>query len=306
MTRNKPTVTIGIPALNEESSIGQLLLTLLNQHQLTYQLSQIVVSSDGSSDKTVSIARSFKNKLIKVSNNKYRKGKAHRQNQIIKQSTSDILIILDGDIVISSNDFVDQLIQPLIASQADMTSAALVELPARNYFESVIHFSMDTKKRLFENWNQGHNLYNCHGPARAFTRSLYKSLSFPSSVGEDMFSFLFCLSANMKFRYVPTALVWYQLPDTPLDHLKQSSRYLETINLMKGYFNPGFVNRHLSIPKQVYWQTIKNNWFWFLLKTDKIFTYFLVWITSYILHNLQATSGETWQVASTKVAKVNQ
>ena len=48
----KQTVTIGIPAYNEEQNIGVLLSKLLAQKQIHYKLKEILIYLDGSIDHT--------------------------------------------------------------------------------------------------------------------------------------------------------------------------------------------------------------------------------------------------------------
>lgn len=52
-------VSIGIPAYNEERNIGRLLTAILNQKTQSVNISQIVVVSSGSTDKTDFIVESF-------------------------------------------------------------------------------------------------------------------------------------------------------------------------------------------------------------------------------------------------------
>ena len=54
----KLTVTIGIPAYNEEKNIGRLLKSLSNQKGDDFTLNEIVVLSDGSTDMTNEIVHS--------------------------------------------------------------------------------------------------------------------------------------------------------------------------------------------------------------------------------------------------------
>ena len=51
--RKKLTVTIGIPAYNEEANVRNLLVSLLAQKETNFKLQEIIVVSDGSTDKTV-------------------------------------------------------------------------------------------------------------------------------------------------------------------------------------------------------------------------------------------------------------
>lgn len=49
----KLTVTIGIPAYNEEQNIGHLLVNIFNQSTSIAILDEIIIVSDGSTDNTI-------------------------------------------------------------------------------------------------------------------------------------------------------------------------------------------------------------------------------------------------------------
>ena len=65
---NKLTLSIFIPAYNEEANIEHLLRSILSQKQDNFKLSDINVVSDGSSDKTEEIVLRVRkqNKKIRV------------------------------------------------------------------------------------------------------------------------------------------------------------------------------------------------------------------------------------------------
>lgn len=104
MTKRK-TVTIGIPAYDEEANIKNLLKSLLVQKGQNFILERIIVISDGSSDNTIAEAGKVKNNLIELINHKKNLGKIRIQNEILKKSKSDILIILDADVIPSGKNF---------------------------------------------------------------------------------------------------------------------------------------------------------------------------------------------------------
>ena len=64
----KLSVSVGIPALNEELNIKQLLTAILRQEEDSFVLREIIVVSDGSTDETVALAKSIKDKRIRVIN----------------------------------------------------------------------------------------------------------------------------------------------------------------------------------------------------------------------------------------------
>jgi glycosyltransferase involved in cell wall biosynthesis len=70
----KPTVTIGIPAFNEEANIAHILKALLKQDTSKYILEKIIVSSDASEDNTNAIVKSLKSPLIDLIENTKRDG----------------------------------------------------------------------------------------------------------------------------------------------------------------------------------------------------------------------------------------
>jgi len=115
-------ITIGIPALNEEFNIGALLDSLLKQKQEGFCIKKIIISSDGSTDNTVSIVNSYKDRRVKVIDNKVRKGVAVRQNQLIDHANTDILVLLDADITVADPKFLKKLIAPIKAGKADLCS----------------------------------------------------------------------------------------------------------------------------------------------------------------------------------------
>ena len=96
----KRTVTIGIPVYNEEANISSLINSIKKQKLATASVKEIIVYSDASTDRTVEMLKLMKIKSLRVLSGKKRMGKSFAMNQIIKQTTSDILVILDGDILI--------------------------------------------------------------------------------------------------------------------------------------------------------------------------------------------------------------
>src|SRR5882757_1314182 len=98
----KITLTIGIPAFNEEKNIENFLLSLFKQKLQKVKLDKILVYSDCSSDKTNEIVKKLSKKypIIMLIEGKSRKGKYFRVNQMFALNKSDVLILLDADIAL--------------------------------------------------------------------------------------------------------------------------------------------------------------------------------------------------------------
>src|SRR5688572_1054276 len=120
MTTNaapKLRVSVGIPAYNEEANIGHLINSLLNQKGDNFILEEIIVISDGSTDNTAHIARSFDDARVTVKTDDARKGTALRQNEIADHFKGDALILLHADVLPADEYFIKKMSEPLIKDE---------------------------------------------------------------------------------------------------------------------------------------------------------------------------------------------
>lgn len=91
--------SIIIPTLNEEKLLPGI-LNQLNKNDLKEKYSyEIIISDGGSSDKTVEIANNFADKVIKSNSNEIQTI-AFGRNKGASQASGNVLIFLNGDILI--------------------------------------------------------------------------------------------------------------------------------------------------------------------------------------------------------------
>ena len=90
-----PTVSVIIPAYNEESSIKETVLSALNSNYPKQKL-EIIVVDDGSRDETYQIAKRIKEQRLRVFT-KQNAGKASALNYGIAKSKGEIIITMDAD-----------------------------------------------------------------------------------------------------------------------------------------------------------------------------------------------------------------
>lgn len=246
----KPTLTIGIPAFNEEANIGYLLQDLIDQNSSTYDLHEIVVASDFSTDKTDEIVKSFADKKVKLIANTVREGQAKKQNQIIQDCDSDILVLLNADILIDDKNFINKLIAPIIKG-ADLTCGPLYEVEPKEYIEKVIALGSVYRRIVFAEYNNGNNIFTCHGSHRAFSKRFYKDFRFSGSVAEDAYSYLECVKKGYKYVYSDSG-AYIKLPSTLKDHLNQSTRFFSVANALSEKFDPEFIKNNTKWPIKVF------------------------------------------------------
>lgn len=298
-----PTLSIGIPAYNEEANIGFIINDLLLQNFKGLKLDNIYINSDGSKDATVSIVKKIKNKHIILIDNKKRTGRAYRQNQIMKLTQSDVLVLVDADTQIKDKNFISKITGPIISKNADLTSVRVQELPATTFLEKTLDTSMKLKKYIFESINNGDNIYTCHGRARAFSKNLYKKIKFQDSVTEDAYSYLYSIKNNFKYKFVSNTQIYYQLPTNMHDHENQSVRFIKSKKYLSAKFGEDFVINAYRLPIGV---TILNLAKFLINNPLELATYTLV----FTLSNLKARTKKTkatWEMStsSKKLRKVS-
>lgn len=92
----EPNVTILIAAYNEENSIES---TLKNKLDLNYpkEKLEVIVISDGSTDKTDSLVKKYKNQEVKLLRQESRAGKTSALNMAVPKATGEILVFSDAN-----------------------------------------------------------------------------------------------------------------------------------------------------------------------------------------------------------------
>ena len=95
-----PTITIFIPVYNEESVIEN---KITNSFDLNYptELIEIVVASDGSTDRTNEITRQFEKKGLKVYINDSNEGKNATINKFVPHTKGEIIVFTDANSIFS-------------------------------------------------------------------------------------------------------------------------------------------------------------------------------------------------------------
>jgi cellulose synthase/poly-beta-1,6-N-acetylglucosamine synthase-like glycosyltransferase len=233
----KPSVSIGVPAYNEEANIVQLAAQLLTQKQDNFDLLEIIIVSDGSTDRTVAQAESIRDPRIKIISKHGREGQAEAQNEIIRIFKGDILVLLNADTYLPNDAFLSRMVEPLLADERiGIVGARVVPMPAQNFFEKTINASVAVKTEIYEQINRGDNIYLCHGRGRAFSKRFVVHLHFPRMAGEDAYSYIQCIEHGFSFYYQRQAELLYRSPQTLRDHLKQSKRFFKAKSMWDSHF----------------------------------------------------------------------
>lgn len=140
-------VSIIIPTLNEEKYLPNLLRSIQKQ---TLSPSEIIVADNHSKDQTRQIARQFGCQVIDG-------GLPPRaRNNGAKVATQPILLFLDADVVLSSNDFLEKTVKEMVDKKLAITSCFTIPLSKSNIDKLMlmfVNFQFNLTKRFYPQIN---------------------------------------------------------------------------------------------------------------------------------------------------------
>lgn len=200
----KTTISIGIPAYNEEVNIKQLLMSVFKQKTRNYELKKIIVYSDASTDKTNDIVKLItkQNSKITLIKGRTRKGKYYRVNQLFKRCQEDLLIILDADIKLVGNLFIEKLVNYYIKNpDSSLIAAHQIAIRPSTFVGKIIFTSFyfwDMVRLNIPNYYSPHNYF---GSATAYSGTFVRSTKIPQDLKDPhLFIFLAAIKTG-KFTY---------------------------------------------------------------------------------------------------------
>lgn len=219
----RPTIGILIPAHNESAGIRACIESCLNQ---TRPLDQILVVDDASTDDTISIARSFGEKIEVLSLERNLGNKSFVQEKGIPLIRTDVFIATDGDTILDKNfvqnierDFMDPETAAVCGSIESMRYNWLTALRQMEYTVSQSVHKLAQSYMGF--------LFVIPGCAGAFRTEMFrKYITFDhDTVAEDLdFTFKFHKN-NQKIVYDKKAIVFTQDPPTLHSYIGQVRRW---------------------------------------------------------------------------------
>jgi len=121
LNKNIEQITIAciVPAYNEEKNISRVLEVITKYNKFH----EIIVVDDGSKDNTANIVSNFKkkNKKIILLKNNINMGKTAGVKKGIRFSKSNLIVLLDADLIDLTIENIDDLILPVLNKEVDQT-----------------------------------------------------------------------------------------------------------------------------------------------------------------------------------------
>lgn len=253
-----PTVTIGIPAYNEYQNLKSLLIEILSQKSDKFILKEIIILSDGSTDYTKNLKKQFKTLKLKILRSSKRLGKPYRINQLFKIINTDIVIVFDADIHLSNNLVLQNLVSSSLKKKSSMVSGFALPNQPKSVTEQIAYAGVQIWDRIRLNKKQS-DMYRCEGSIRAFSKTLYKKITFPSTSADEAFSYINTKSLGGNFIFNQKAVIYYNLPKSIKDYIAQQRRYSNSQNIQQENFSGIKVNSFYSVRKaDKFWSTLEN------------------------------------------------
>jgi glycosyltransferase involved in cell wall biosynthesis len=290
------TITVLIPALNEEKNIGKLIADVLAQKvPPEFHEPNVLVISDGSTDSTnqivADIARSSSRVALEI--NKERIGKIFSVGKGFHKIESDYLIMFDADVALKS-DTIFNLCNAALASDCYLVAGNPIPFSPKsllNVAEQASMFSwhlVQAIKKL-----QPKSIYSAHGRILMLKKIFYKNINIDklSTPGDDQFIYL---QSQGSFVYADNAIVFYKLPSAISDYLKQNVRFRKAQEIRKiGDYDVKktfFINRKMMLLAKVVSRHPYRFTMWAVL--------FLVGFFKYALIKRIGDRSDGWGIAS--------
>jgi len=291
--KKKVTVTIGIPAYNEEANIGYLIDSILNQERTSYVIESIVVLNDGSTDKTKNMVLNLAQKNAEISclDDGNRLGKIERLNQVFKMNKSNILILFDADLMLSSTNVIESMISKFEKGVA-LVCPDKYPLQSKTFIEKLINYLYDLFYQIRIDLHGGDNLHNFTTCAFGITEEFAKKLYYPKNIYPiTKFTYLAAIKNGLKFKLAKEVRVYYRSPNNLKDYCLQVNRFSNVLALNKLYYGIWIDNvAHipLLLKVKVFLRMFLSNPFLFILA---------IMLRIYVRFKRKGTSGSIWELA---------
>lgn len=285
-------VSVGISALNEELNIGSLLSSILKQEGTNFEMEEIIVISDGSTDGTVNKVKQINDKRIKLFDYEDRMGKMQRFNEIFRLANGDIIISIDADVLPENKNTFSELIKMFDEAGVAFVSGRSKPMKPRNFLEESINVSRLAWDKFRDTIKEGHGVYASNGKFYAITKKLSTEVHFPKvGSGDQGYIYFKCLSLGFKSRGCKKAKVLFRSPNNIKDHVKQINRYQSDYGWKVEFGNE--VEKEYKIPLLMMYKEKAK-----LLVKYPLHSIFLLVINSYAKHIYKSnvTVEQKWEI----------
>ncbi len=237
-----PSVTVVIAGYNEEASIGRKLRDILAQDYPADRL-EVIFASDGSSDRTVEVARSF-GARVNVLEFKQRRGKVSVLNDSVKIAAGEVLVFSD-----SRQTYDRGAIKALAACLNDpqvgaVSGELMLKSKTAGFGPSVASY-WEYEKKVRRAESETGSVIGVTGAIWAMRRSLFEPYP-PDTLLDDLYQPMRVVLKGYRVVFEPGARAFDEASSSRMHEIRRKVRTIagnwQIFLRMEGVLNP-FANR---------------------------------------------------------------
>lgn len=259
---NEILVTIGMPVYNSEKFLYQAILSVLNQ---TYSHFELIITDDGSTDRSVAIIESFNDPRIILIKNSENKGISHRLNQQIQLAKGEYFARMDADDIMHPKRIEKQVLFMIEHPQTHIVGTAICVIDDNN---KILGYRKASHKKTQTEALQGAVFAHPSvlGKTNWFKQNLYKE----EFIGMEDYELWIRTIEKSSFAYIDDILLFYRDPlkfklRTYLFRQRQLRKFFRTEG--KKYNTSYILYKHILIS---YFKSFIANLLYFLNKDELI------------------------------------
>jgi len=247
-----PSATLIIPACNEERWIARKIENALALDYARERL-EIIVASDGSTDRTAEIARAYEPCGVSVVAFPFRHGKQDMLNRLAPDARGEIVVMTDTNALLSA-DALREIVRPFADAQVGCAIGRRVCIVQQRSVPSVA----ESLYWRYESWikraeSRLHSCLGATGQLYAVRRSVFPHVE---RVGEDFYIPMKILaSTGLRIAYAPEAVAAIPAAATLEIEFERKTRahvaFLLSLPLLKELLVPG--------RSRVWWQFFSHH-----------------------------------------------
>lgn len=219
-----PFISLIVPAFNEEKTIKESIKSLT---ELDYSNYEIIVVDDGSSDKTLKMAREFESPNVKVIH-QHNQGKANALNNGIKNSKGELIVTVDADTRLKKDSLKKISARFAKNKQIGAVAGNVKVIPEK----SILNIVQGTEYTVGINLvRKAQSTLGCvmivPGPIAALRREAIEKVKYFSNdtFAEDFDVTMEILEQGYKVEYEDNAISYTDAPKNLEDFMKQRRRW---------------------------------------------------------------------------------
>lgn len=239
----EPTVTVLIPVYNEEAVIEE---KIRNTLALDYPKLEILVASDGSTDRTEEIVRQLGVRLLSLP----RRGKAFALNDGAQAAAGEILVLTDANTLLEPGSL-RPLVDPFADPEVGGVCGNKKQRPPAGADTTAegenLYWRWDKWQKALE--SRAGSIFAADGTLYAVRRDLYVPIQDPAQADDIAISARIVLQGR-RLLYEPRAVAWEEAPAEGRDEFRRKVRVTNHSvralwNLGRGLWTSGFYSVEL-------------------------------------------------------------